>query len=220
MMNRIKWAAFGLLVASLTLNVINLSGTFTSGKSGTVKSDTRQAVVMQTPGGLLEVSTITAEERFENTSNHTILGVPIAKTIAQIRVPTVYRYHIQLAKEWKFVESGGSLIVIAPPVQPSLPVAIDTSKLESFSAGLWSPFTGTGAISSLQRSITPELEKKARTDSLITLQRESARKTVTEFVQKWVIQQPQWPAARRPLVIVFFADEPLGLKAAPLLKNL
>ncbi|MCM2251498.1 MAG: hypothetical protein NDJ19_03975 [Ramlibacter sp.] len=110
-----------------------------------------------------------------------------------------------------------TLIVIAPAARPSLPVAIDTAKLASFSAGIWSPLTGREAVDSLQKSITATLGKKAPTADLLKLQREAARQTVTEFVQKWVVQQPRWQGKKSPTIFVFFEDEPLGQRAAPLL---
>ena len=182
-----------------------------------VTTATSTAVVMRTPGGLLEVSTITAEERFDSSTTHTILGVPVGTTIAQVRVPAVYRYHIPLAKDWTLRQTGQALVVVAPAVQPSLPVAIDLSKLESFSSGLWSPLTGAGALTALQRSITATLATKASTPERIVLQREAARQTVTDFVHKWVLQQPKWAGAKPPTVLVFFEDEPLGQRAAPLM---
>jgi len=180
---------------------------------------TGNAVVMRTSGGLLEVSTITAEERFDSTTTHTVLGASVGKTVAQVRVPAVYRYHIELAKDWTFRSTGSTLIVIAPPVRPSLPVAINTAKLESFSSGVWSPLTGHEAVGSLQKSITASLSAKAPTPALIKLQREAARQTVTDFVQKWVVQQPLWRGTKTPTIFVFFEDEPLGQRAAPLLAD-
>ena len=174
-------------------------------------------LVMRTAGGLLEVSTVAAEERFDSTTTHTVLGVDVGKTVAQVRVPALYRYHIALAKDWNIRISGNAVIVIAPPVSPSLPVAIDTAKLESFSSGLWSAMTGNAAVAELQKSITSTLAAKAAKPDMITLQRESARQTVSEFVQKWVVQQPKWQGAKAPTVLVFFADEPLGKSAAPIL---
>jgi hypothetical protein len=69
----------------------------------------------------------------------------------------------------------------------------------------------------LQKSITASLATKAATQELLQVQRESARKTVAEFVQKWVVEQPQWKATKTPVVLVFFADEPLGVRVAPLI---
>ena len=206
-----------ILFVSLAVNsLLSYKTWFAEDKPQTSQSS-GEMVVMRTPGGLLEVSTITAEERFDSTTSHTILGAPVGQTITQIKVPAIYRYHIPLSKDWNFRFTGDALIVIAPPVKPSLPVAIDTSKLQSFSSGLWSPITGSIAVTSLQKSITATLGAKAETPQLILLQRDSARKTVAEFVQKWVVEQPRWKKTKAPAVFVFFADEPLGLKAAPLL---
>lgn len=206
-----------LFAISLALNVFLAIRIWIAPSSTRTTNSTNNVVVMRTPGGLLEVSKITTDERFDSTTNHTILGVPMGKTVAQVRVPTVYRYHIPLAKEWNISLSGNTLIVVAPPVQPTLPVAIDTGKLESFSSGIWSPITGTDAIGSLQKSITAKLGEKAASQQQVLLQREAARLTLGEFVQKWVIDQARWKGLKPPTVLVFFEDEPLGKKAAPLL---
>lgn len=208
-----------LLVVGLAANAALFAWQLRAPPKTTTTVSPSNAVVMRTPGGLLEVSTITVEERFDSSTTHTILGVPVGKTVAQVRVPAVYRYHIPLAKDWLFRSAGNTLVAIAPPVRPSLPVAINTAKLESFASGLWSPLTGTDAVASLQASITATLATKATTPDMIRLQREAARQTVTEFVQKWVVQQPRWQGTKAPIVFVFFEDEPLGQSAAPLLSD-
>jgi hypothetical protein len=190
-----------------------------SGATRTAQSS-GERIVMRTPGGLLEVSTVTAEERFDSSTEHTVLGVPVGRTVASVRVPTVYRYHVPLASEWTIRQGGDALIVVAPKVRPTLPVAIDTGRMEAFSAGVWSPFTGEAAVAALRRSISERLEKKAGSPELLLLQRESARHTVTEFVRKWVLEQPRWQGATAPKVFVFFEDEPLGREAGPLLERM
>jgi hypothetical protein len=178
-----------------------------------------ERIVMRTPGGLLEVSTVAAEESFDSNTEHRVLGVPVGRTVASVRVPAVYRYHVPLAPEWTFRRVGDTLIVIAPQVRPSLPVAIDTARMEAFSSGIWSPFTGGATVEALRRSISARLEKKAGSPELMLLQRESARRTVTEFVRKWVLEQPRWQAGGAPTVFVFFEDETLGRDALPLLER-
>ena len=208
-----------LIAASLGLNSFFAYRLWFSPEAVQTAHSTQDMVVMRTPGGLLEVSTITAEERFESTTQHAVLGVPVGKTVALIRVPAVYRYHIPLAQDWSFRIAGSTLVVVAPSVRPSLPVAIDTGKLHSFSSGLWSPITGQPAVDALQKPITLKLGQKAATPQLLLLQRESARQTVSEFVQKWVVDQPRWKGVKPPTVFVFFEDEPLGRKAIPLLSE-
>ena len=59
------------------------------------------------------------------TIQHEIFGIKIGETMPRIRVPAVYRYHIELEPEWRVVRADGVFTVVAPRVQPSLPVAVD-----------------------------------------------------------------------------------------------
>ena len=175
-----------------------------------------QFEVIRTKGGLLAVSTIRAPEFFQATADHQVLGVPVGQTTSQIRVTAVYNYHVELAPEWKVTLRDKTFIVIAPRVKPTLPVAIDTAKLERFASGTWSLFTGAAELDRLQRSITASLATKAALPSYIQFQREAARTTVAEFVTKWLIGQERWQPASSYKVQVFFADEPIeALGAAP-----
>jgi hypothetical protein len=175
-----------------------------------------QFEVIRTKGGLLAVSTIKAPEFFQATADHQVLGVPVGQTTSQIRVSAVYSYHVELAPEWKVTLRDKTFIVIAPRVKPTLPVAIDTAKLERYASGTWSLFTGAGELDRLQQSITASLATKAALPSYIQFQREAARSTVTEFVSKWLVGQQRWQPASAYKVQVFFADEPIeALGAAP-----
>ena len=178
---------------------------------------TDEPVVMRTKGGLLEVSTIKSQERFESSTVDSILGIHLPKAVTRISVPAVFRYHIELAPEWKILLRDKTFIVIAPPVKPSLPVAIDTAGLQKESFGVWSLFTGESQRDKLQRSMTAALAIKAASPKYVQLQREIARKTVTEFVAKWLITQEEWKLAKAYPVRVFFSDESIhALGNAPL----
>ncbi len=169
-----------------------------------------RAVLLRTPGGRLEVAELRQTESFEVSRDHEVLGVPVGSTFSRVRVPAHYRYHVELAPEWRVrVLPDGGVRVIAPRVQPSLPVAIDTGQLQSESRGLWSLFTGPAQVQALARSITAQLGRKAATAPMLARQREAARQTVAEFVGKWLMTQTAWrPHADRP-VQVLFADEPI-----------
>ena len=166
-------------------------------------------VVIHTKGGLLEVSRIQATEVFEATTRETILGIPIGTTVARVRVPAVYRYHVELAPEWRVLLKDKTFIVISPPVRSSVPVAIDTGKLQAESSGIWSAFTGTARVDELRRSITKTLDAKAGSPTYVQLQREAARQTLKEFVKKWLVTQERWKAESGYPIQVFFADEPI-----------
>ena len=217
-MRVIRLALALLLAASLAVNVVWLSRLWSepARRSGTFSPSLDQVEVIRTKGGLLAVSTIKAPESFHATADHTILGVPVGQTTSQIRVPAVYSYHVELAPEWKVTLRDKTLIVIAPRVKPTLPVAIDTARLERYASGTWSAFTGPAELDRLQRSISQSLAAKAALPSYIQFQREAARATVTEFVGKWMLGQERFKASGDYKVRVFFADEPIeALGSAP-----
>ena len=169
-----------------------------------------ESVLLRTPGGRLEVAELKQVETFEVSRDHDVLGVPVGSTFSRIRVPAHYRYHVELAPEWRVtVQPGGGVRVIAPRGRPTLPVAIDTARIEKESRGLWSLFTGPEQLAALERSITASLARKAATAPMLARQREAARATVAEFVQKWLMTQTAWqPHGDKP-VQVLFADEPI-----------
>jgi len=170
-----------------------------------------EAIVMNTNGGLLEVSTVASTEVFTKETEHAlpVFNIHLGTTYSAIRAKATYRYHVALAPEWKFMRNDNTFIVIAPPVKPSLPVAIDLATLQAQANGTWSLLTGNTQITALQKTITATLATKANLPQYIALQRETARKTVAEFVQKWVLSQEKWKGGSYT-VRVFFADEPIG----------
>ena len=169
-----------------------------------------EVIVLRTPGGLLEVSRIHATEIIDARITHTILGVNIGETVPRIRVPAVFRYHVELASEWTVHRNGDVFTVIVPPIRPSLPVAIDLGAIERDVAGTWVllPFTSRAALSDLERTVTEKLAEKARSRDYLDRQRQEARETVREFARKWIIEQTRWPSSGIQEIRVMFADEP------------
>jgi hypothetical protein len=199
-----------IVVVSIAVNIFFVNRLWTGSEPATLRTFTiDEPVVMRTKGGLLEVSSIRSPERFEATQNHKILGVYVGKTVSRIRVPAVYRYQIELAPEWKILLRDKTFIVVAPPVKPALPVALDTSGFETEASGTWSLITGQPLIDQLHRSITETLADKAASPAYVQRQREEARKTVAEFVSKWLVTQERWKSASGYTVRVFFSDEPI-----------
>ena len=70
-------------------------------------------------------------------------------------------------------------------------------------------FTSTQDLNDLEKGITAQLARKAVSPAYLALQQEYARKTVEEFVAKWLRTQAQWQLERQPRLEVRFASEPL-----------
>lgn len=182
-------------------------------KAGDVQSAPgSEILVMRTKGGLLEVATIRATEQFDKKFVYTVLGLEVGQTVPHIRAPAVYRYHIELAPEWTIIRTGDVFTVVTPPVKPSLPVAVDLAQMQKDVGGTWIlvPFNQRADLDSLERDITSALAAKAGSPAYRQLQREAARKTVTEFVKKWLLTQARWQSEATSTIRVLFPDEPIG----------
>jgi len=59
------------------------------------------------------VSRIQTTEIIEATTRETLLGIPIGNTVARLRVPAVYRYHVELAPEWTVHLKNKTFVVIS-----------------------------------------------------------------------------------------------------------
>jgi len=199
-----------VIMTSFGLNIYLYRSSFDANSTFQRQSPTiDQMIVMRTSGGLLQVSTISSPEQFGSTNPHNILGFDLGPTTTQIRIPAIINYQIRLSSEWRVEARENTLVVVAPAVQPSLPVAVDMSKIEKFSAGRWSFLTGGAELDKLEKTITNELASRAKRSSYINFQREAARRTVHEFVKKWLITQDKWKHVRHYPITVFFADEPI-----------
>lgn len=166
--------------------------------------------VFQSAGiGRLEIGTVESTETFEKSDKKKILWdlVSRGETIAEIKVPVTYRYHIDLAGEWNITVSDNNCIVQAPPIQASLPVAIHTDRLEKKVSQGWAQFNGEELADELQRSITPTLEQHATSEENISSIREEARASVAKFIQSWLIREQQWGQDKFDAITVIFADE-------------
>jgi len=149
-----------------------------------------ELIVLRTPGGLLQTSTIEADEVLDATFTHRILGVKIGETAPRIRVRAFYNYHVKLDPEWRVIRKGAVITALAPPLTPGLPVAVDTATYEASVAGTWLlvPITGDDDLEALQRTITAKLALKASSREYRQRALEDSRRTVTEFIKTWAAQ--------------------------------
>lgn len=163
-----------------------------------------------TPGGLLELASIRRQPETITRSNEKRIlwdWVSLGKSVAEIRVPVTYRYHIVLRDPWSIEVSGQTCIVRAPPLRPTLPPAIHSDELEQRIDQSWLRFDAEEQMSQLLKSITPTLESQASDPRRLKIAREEARRNMAKFVRDWLLKEDHWRQDRFRAVIVAFADE-------------
>ena len=166
--------------------------------------DPVQVVVLRTPGGFLEVSTLMKNEEFRWRSSYTCMGQDcgglLGERIGQIRVPVHYTYRIPLAETWTLTLDGDAYVLSVPAPQPLLPPGIETQKAEITSerGGLVAP-PAAGNQAMLLKNLGPELAQRAQRIEYLNQQMPAAKKTVQEFAEKWMKEQMPGPA--RPVRI-------------------
>lgn len=170
-------------------------------------------VVMRSQGGLLEIATVTVYERFRRTDTREFWGIPLGTTVSIMQVPVTYRYHIELAREWPIHLQGTTATVRTAAVKPSLPVAIDTARMEKFTQSGWARFNKDENLALLERSITPELEKRSQLPAIRQLAMDAGRLTVREFVTTWLLKEQGWKRDPQHQVRVLFPGEEMAAQA-------
>lgn len=162
-------------------------------------------LVMHTSGGRLEVANVKTVEAFKLADPMEVLGVDLGTTVSHVQVAVVYRYYIDMAKEWPIRLAGQTAIVEAGEIKPQLPVAFDTSTMEKNTASGWARFNKQDNLDKLEQSLSPLLE--ARAYGYRNLAIESARKTVSDFVTTWLIKYHPLEPGQAPRVEVVFPGE-------------
>lgn len=165
--------------------------------------------VIPTKGDILELATLEMTETLTAYDMKTAFGdlVYLGTTVSEIKVPTVYRYHLKLSDEWKLSVNGNVCTVLAPAIRPSLPPAIRTEGMEKKSEAGWLRFNAGEHLAQLEKNLTPTLEKRAGTPHRINQVREGARKAVAEFVRQWLLKEQQWNQESVAAIVVRFPDE-------------
>ena len=166
-------------------------------------------MIAPTKGNVLEVATVQSTESFVSTDTKRVLWDPInlGTTSSEIRCPVPFRYHILLSDPWRLATRDHTCLVLAPLIRPSRPPAIHTDQLEKHSNEDWLRFNGQENLQELERSITPELDKRANDPRHRALAREACRQAVADFVRSWLLKEDQWREDRFSAVVVIFPDE-------------
>lgn len=175
----------------------------------TTFNEWRELNATATDGNILEVATAESPERFSRTSNVAMFGrvLPGTTTVSEITVPATYRFHIDLNDEWNLVADGKRLLVVAPAVRPSLPVAFDTGGMQKKTQSGWARWDGADNLAALEKEITGKLAERASQPATLEKIRDEGRSAVARFVRKWLLEKEAWGEGRFEEIVVVFAGE-------------
>ncbi|MGE0815530.1 MAG: hypothetical protein AB7O93_19500 [Vicinamibacterales bacterium] len=166
-------------------------------------------VVETLPGGLLETATMRMGEDFYKSDARTWWGLYLGNTVSHIQVAAVYRYGVPLDDgAWRVATRGQTAVVVAPVLRPSLPVAVDTSTWREKTESGWARFDKQAQLDDLRRGLSADLATRAADERRVALAREASRRTIGEFVERWLLAQDAgWTPGVFSAVKVYFDDE-------------
>ncbi|HSR68956.1 MAG TPA: hypothetical protein VLU25_13545 [Acidobacteriota bacterium] len=181
-------------------------------RSGTITETFRSEApkVRSTPGGNLEVATVTQTETLTRENEQRIFwdAVSLGTSVSEIRLRATYRYHVRMDDDWQLDVSGQVCLVRAPPLRASLPPAFDSASVEKHTQNGWLRYDAQQQLDQLERDLTALLTERADDPDHLKLAREEARKTIAQFVHRFLLQQNQWGPDHFRAIIVTFPDDP------------
>lgn len=132
--------------------------------------------------------------------------VYLGTATSEIKVPATYRFHIKLSEMKQARLDGSVLVITAPTIHPSLPVAFDTAAMEKKTDGTWLRFDAAQQLADLERTVTPALAARAKEHTNTV--RENARRDIEEFVQKWIVDShPDYRAQIKAVKVIFPGED-------------
>lgn len=169
----------------------------------------RELTVTGGTGSHLEIATAEASERFARTTNYAVFGkrLPLSTNVSEITVPATYRFHIDLNDEWKLVPEGKRLLVRAPRIRPTLPVAFDTARVEKKTSAGWARWDKDDDLAELEQGITAGLAERAALPATLAKIEDEGRLAVARFVRTWLLSREAWGEGRFEEIVVVFEGE-------------
>ena len=169
----------------------------------------RELTVQSGTGSHLEIATAEATESFSRTTNYEVLGkkLPLSTNVSEITVPATYRFHIDLNDEWNLTPDGKRLVVRAPRVRPTLPVAFDTAKVGKKTSNGWVRWDAEDDLAELEKGITGQLAVRAASPESLAKIEDQGRLAVARFIRTWLLSREAWGEGRFEEIVVIFEGE-------------
>ncbi len=190
------------VIAIILVAILSL-GTFLYERTQTEVDAYGIPKILRTPGGTFEIVALEVNEIFTLKDPKFLLGT----TESEVRVPAIFRFHIEMAKEWPISSDGKVITVRTSPVKPTLPVAIRTTEMEISTKSGWARFDKYKNLAVLQKSISTELDARANSARIREMALTPGRETVKEFVKAWMLKEKRFQSNPEMQIKVIFPDD-------------
>jgi hypothetical protein len=138
--------------------------------------------------------------------------LPLGKITTKADFKVTYRYHICLHNKLRLDVQDNTIIVYPSSVCPTLPPAVHTDTIKIIQAQSLLRFDGAEQKDLVIKRLTPVVsrfaeEHLAKMDINGGIIMDNARKSVAEFVQKWLIGEGHWKEGRFTEIKVHFPND-------------
>ena len=177
----------------------------TTGTPSTSATVMSEPLVMRTPGGLLEIARVKAYERFkrEDPKKVEVIDLDLGTTVSEIEVAALFRYQIEMARQWPIACTPVRCVVRTGPVKLATPVATYSEETRKRTQSGWARFNKDDNLARLEQGLGAQLAARGEDPRNRQLALEAGRKTVGEFVRAWL----QRETGRAREVIVLYPGE-------------
>lgn len=229
-----KKIKFALIVAAMLLSAV--CGAFLALKmtAGTEFSDAvlkrkiqenvseKISRIRATQGDILELAVLESTATFELQDNWENVPAGLGSTVVRTNVPAVYRFFVKISEtipvRVEKQENAVTCTVIAPKLQPVLPVAFDTSRMTQDRNVGWFRFNREEMSDDLQKKVSMRLVLSAKNHARSPAVRNAARQAFEKFVTTWVRdirELRERPDINLSVKILFEDEVPLEPAEAP-----
>lgn len=169
--------------------------------------------IRATQGDILELAVLESVLTFEQEDVWKNVPAGLGKSVSRAEIPAVFRFFVKISEAIpvKAETQGDEIVctVVAPKLQPVLPVAFDTSRaVWTRDVGLLR-FNREEMTDALQKKISMRLVISAKRHARSPAVRDAARKAFEKFVTEWVgdVRELRNLPNTRLTVKVLFGDE-------------
>lgn len=174
----------------------------------------RIARIRATEGDILELAVLESVLTFEQRDEWTSVPAGLGRSTVKLSVPAVFRFFTKISEPISvhaetFPDGNALCTIVAPRLQPVLPVAFDTSRIVKTSDVGILRFNSEENSDALLEKISMRLVLSAKKHAKSAAVRDAAREAFRKFVERWLseVRELRERPELKISVKIIFADE-------------